>query len=438
MRDDSGGLSSWTYESLLLSYCPRRFTVQVLIANQVTENIICHVADSDNPDNTKHESPESRLFDTLAATPDPSAAGCTSDPIATILNLCRSKYGRHSRPGFANALFAYSFAGEWQLVEKMDPFLLRALKPARQTFPRTPQPSLPPSLSRSELSNATDLGEFFSPQTSKVVYNGLEYVGKRPCEWNRLDDDFAEVENALGLPRPHPNLLPGPHRLVTVSPTDDRVCGFLIPYYPNGDLYQWSRKNSSQGRLNDSVLREWAIMLASAMEFLLGCGEWHGDLKPDNIFVGEKGDLVLADRTRTFATIAFASPELLDDQIVTWDGVGQVRYQAREKKRTRPYLGLPANWPLEAKEKSEVYAYGVLLLVLVRKMSLRDVYRKAQEAGSGYPDWSVTREEAASFPILAEVIKLCLRSKPTDRPTFTAILHKLSNSTELRLPETYP
>ena len=164
------------------------------------------------------------------------------------------------------------------------------------------------------------------------------------------------------------------------------------------------------------------------MEFLLRCGEWHGDLKPDNIFVAEKGELVLADRTRTLATIAFASPELLDDQIVTWDGTGQLRYQAREKKRTRLYLGLPADWPLQAKEKSEVYAYGVLLLVLLRKMSLRDVYRKAQEAGSGYPDWSVTMDEGASFPIIAEVIKLCLRSKPIERPTFTAILHRLSDT----------
>ena len=392
------------------------------------ENIICHVADNDDPNDTKCESPESRLFDTLATTPDPSAAGRTSEPIATILNLCRSKYGRQARPSFANALFAYSFAGEWQLVEKIDPLLLHALKPAKQTFSRIPPSSLPSRLPRSELSNTTDLGDFFSPQTSKIVYNGLEYVGKHPCDWNRLDDDFAEVENALSLPRPHPNILPGPHRLVTVSPTDDRVCGFLIPYYPNGDLYQWSRKLSSQGRLGESVLREWAVTLASAMQFLLRCGEWHGDLKPDNIFVAEKGELVLADRTRTFATIAFASPELLDDQIVTWDGTGQLRYQAREKKRTRLYLGLPADWPLQAKEKSEVYAYGVLLLVLLRKMSLRDVYRKAQEAGSGYPDWSVTMDEGASFPIIAEVIKLCLRSKPTERATFTAILHRLSDT----------
>ncbi|KAL9010851.1 MAG: hypothetical protein Q9173_004251 [Seirophora scorigena] len=393
------------------------------------ENIICDVADDDDLSNTKHESPESRLFDTLAAAPDPSAAARTSEPVQTILSLCRSKYGPQSRPCFANALFAHNTAGEWQLVEGMDPLLLRALRPAPQTFPRTTQSSLPPSIPRSELSNAADLGDFFSPQTSKVVYNGLEYVGKHPRDWNRLDADFAEVENALNLPRPHPNIMAGPQHLVTASPTDDRVCGFLVVYYPNGDLYQWSRKFSSQGRLSESLLREWAIAIASAMEFLLECGEWHGDLKPDNVFVGEEGDLVLADRTRTFATIAFASPELLDDQIVTRNEAGQVQYQARETKRTRQYLGLPVQWPLEAKEKSEVYAYGVLFLVLVRQMSLSDVYRKAQEAGSGYLDWSVMREEAASLPILAEIVELCVQSKPQVRPTFTAILYKLRNIT---------
>ncbi|KAL8730314.1 MAG: hypothetical protein Q9166_004149 [cf. Caloplaca sp. 2 TL-2023] len=387
------------------------------------ENIICHVAD------TKHESPESRLFDTLASAPNPSVVARTIRPINIILDLCRNKYGPQSRPAFANAIFAHNVAGEWQLVEQMDPLLLRQLKPETQTWPRIPQANLPPTISRSELSNAADLGEFFSPQTSKVMYDGLVYVGKHPRDCNRLDDDFAEVENALSLPRQHPNLIPGPHRLVTVSPTDNRVCGFLIPYYSNGDLYQWSRKLSSQGPIHNSILREWAIALASAMEFLLEYGEWHGDLKPDNIFVGDKGDLLLADRTRTFATIAFASPELLDDQIVTRDGRGQLQYQARDKKRKRQYLGLPAQWPLEAKEKSEVYAYGVLLLVLIRKMSLWDVYRKAQEVGSDYLDWSITVEEAASYPVLAEVIQLCLRSKATERPTFTAILHRLSNST---------
>ncbi|KAL9016295.1 MAG: hypothetical protein Q9185_006355 [Variospora sp. 1 TL-2023] len=389
------------------------------------ENIICHVADNANLRNTKHESLESRLFDTLAASPDPSAAARTSEPIQTILGLCRSKYGRDARPCFANALFAHDAAGEWQLCERMDPLLLRALRPAPQTFPGTTQSSLPSSIPRSAVSNAADLGEFFSPQTSKVVYNGLAYVGKHPRDWNRLDADFAEVQNALNLPRPHPNLLPAPQHLVTASPTDGRVCGFLLAYYPNGDLYQWSRKLSSQGRLSESILHEWAVAIASAMQFLLECGEWHGDLKPDNIFVGEEGDLVLADRTRSFATIAFASPELLDDQIVMLNEVGRVQYQARGAKRARQYLGLPAEWPLEAKEKSEVYAYGVLLLVLIRKMSLRDVYRKARDAGSRYLDWSVTREEAACFPTLAVIIEPCVRSKPSDRPTFIAILRKL-------------
>ncbi|KAL8826384.1 MAG: hypothetical protein Q9170_007423 [Blastenia crenularia] len=200
--------SSWTYDSAALSYVPKRVTLQVMIINKVMEKIICHV-----PDNHLL-SPEAQLFDALATAPDPSAAARLTNSVITILTLCRSRYGHQARPTFANALFThYDYtAGKWQLTEKLDPFLLAAFRPASQTFPRTTQSSLPPSIPRSHLSNAVDpsLGDFFSPQTSKVVYQGLHWVGKHPRDWNRADSDFAEVENALNLPRPHLNLLPAP------------------------------------------------------------------------------------------------------------------------------------------------------------------------------------------------------------------------------------
>lgn len=394
--------------------------LQVMIVNHVTENIICHVGDN------HHTTAEARLFDTLAAASDPSAVASASQAINTILDLCRSRYGQHARPAFANAVFALHSAGEWQLAEKMDPLLLAALRPAPQTFPRIKQSSLPPSIPRSQLANAAVLGDFFSPQTSAIVYQGLQYVGKHPRDCDRLNADFAEVENALTLPRQHPNLIPPPQYLVTVSSSDHRICGFLILYYPNGDLYQWSRKLAYQGRRSESLVHEWALAIASAMEFLLSCGEWHGDLKPDNILVGEAGNLVVADRTRNYATIAFASPELLDDQIVTWNEEGQLHYEARQVKRARQYLGLPVQWPLDAKEKSEVYAFGVLLLVLIRAMSPSDVYCKAREAGSQCLDWSVTLEEETSFPKLAKVIKCCIQQNPSERPDFTTLLYRLS------------
>ncbi|KAL8800748.1 MAG: hypothetical protein Q9182_004953 [Xanthomendoza sp. 2 TL-2023] len=333
------GEVSWTYDSVLLGHAPKRITLQVLIVNHVMENIICHVGDN-HPTTA-----EARLFDALAAAP--SALACVSQAINTILTLCRNPRPRRSL-GQSNPACRLTF---------LDPSL--------------PTPPF----------EATS-----SHRRPAVVYQGLQYVGKHPRDCNRLDADFAEVENALNLPRPHPNLLPPPQYLVTVSSSDHRVCGFLILYYPKGELYQWSRKLASQGRWSESHLREWALATASAMEFLVKCGEWHGDLKPDNIFVGEAGNLVLADRTRDFATIAFASPELLDDHIVTWNEEGQLQYEPREAKRARQYLGLPVQWPLDAKEKSEVYAFGILLLVLIRNMSPSDVYCKAQEAGSQCPD----------------------------------------------------
>ena len=95
-------------------------------------------------------------------------------------------------------------------------------------------------------------------------------------------------------------------------------------------------------------------------------------------------------------------------------------------KRPRQDLGLPVQWPLDAKGKSEVYAFRVLLLGLKRNMSLSDVYCKAREVGSQYPDWSVTLEEEASFPKFAEVVICCIQQNPFNRPNFTTILYKLS------------
>ena len=231
-----------------------------------------------------------------------------ADIISSALQLCRSHYG-HSLPVFASTIMIRNNSdGELLVWEQMCPAVLAKLSSVAALL-RGFVDNIP-LVSRTSLSPILSPGFFFCPNTRLVDYKGRQFVAKGPIYSCRVEDDFLEVKNLLQLRRGHPHIIPPPAAFITVSDADQRVCGFLSPFFEKGNLDIYCAKLRDSGDLTEIKLLRWFHQLVDAVGFLIDQNTWHGDLKPDNILVDSNEDIVLIDFTRKFTTYATASPEV--------------------------------------------------------------------------------------------------------------------------------
>lgn len=240
-------------------------------------------------------------------------------------------------------------------------------------------------------------GTFFLPQTRPVSRGGETFVAKGPASAARVMDDLREAVNLCSLPAdpPHPHLLPPPVALVSLSRDDDRICGFLIVLYENGNLDAYARKLRCAGELTPDVLRAWFRHLVSAAKFLQDAGTWHGDIKFDNIVVDSSGGLVLIDLASKYTTSSIASPECM------------------RAARERGSLQVPADWPVEAIEKSEVYSIGRTMFVS-EGIPMQDIYRNPWDPRASRTAFTDSSHTPAD---LRDLILACVAEDPEQRPS---------------------
>ena len=149
-------------------------------------------------------------------------------------------------------------------------------------------------------------------QTKPVWFQGDLYVAKGPASAESAREGLSEVFNLLSLPTRHPNVIPPPTALITLSEDDKRICGYMFPFYKNGNLDLYARKKGTRDQSLDQTLRTWCKQLVSAVSSLVEFNTYHGDIKPDNILVSDLNELILIDVTRSSTTMAIASPEVQD------------------------------------------------------------------------------------------------------------------------------
>ena len=224
-----------------------------------------------------------------------------------VLELCRQQYGKGS-PLLGNSLYLRDDSGKPQLVEAMDPALELVLRTASESF--GDELNLLPLVSRLKLQDAVVEDGSFMAQTKPVWFQGKLYVAKCPASAERAREDLSEVTNLLSLPTRHPNVIPPPTALITLSEDDKRICGYMFPLYKNGDLDLYARKKGTRDQSFDQTLRTWYKQLVSAVSSLIDSNPYHGDIKPDNILISDSNELILIDFTRSFTTMAIASPEV--------------------------------------------------------------------------------------------------------------------------------
>ncbi|KAL1883754.1 hypothetical protein Plec18167_002762 [Paecilomyces lecythidis] len=345
---------------------------------------------------------ENRLVELHAEKPETESATFERDQIIEqIMSLCRNKYGRGAPP-FGSVIYALTSNGIFQVRAMPDHRLVQALRNPTETF--GDDLPLPPLVSRTKLLPVSGTGQFLLSQTRLVEYNGKLYIAKGPLYPHRALLDLSEVKNLLALPTRHPNVIGPPAALITLGETDDRVCGFLTTYHCNGNVEFYARKLREQGKLSPKLLFKWALQLVDAVAFLARHNTFHGDLKPDNIVVTDKEDIVLIDFTRLFTTFVTASPE--------------VRKLCAGSGGTK--LGIPAHWPMESVLPSEVYSIGRTLYLLCEGFKMAEVYHEMGWTRDA-PFPTEFAPGSPTPPELQKIISLCVAQEPSQRPSLDAL-----------------
>lgn len=398
----SSKITSWTFVSAFYEPHIFRVTLHIEIEKCNYTNVIVEP----HPESRRADYLENRLVELHAEEPETDFATFEREQIIEqIVCLCRIKYGR-SAPPFGSVIYALTLDGIFQVREMPDHRLIPALRNPTETFGN--DLPLPPLVPRSKLRPVAGIGEFLLSQTRLVEYNGRFHIAKGPLYPHRALLDLSEVRNLIALPARHPNVMGPPTALITLGKTDDRVCGFLTTYHPNGNVEFYARKLREQGKLSPKLLFKWALQLVDAVAFLARHKTFHGDLKPDNIVVTDKEDIVLIDFTRLFTTFVTASPE--------------IRKLCAGSGGTK--LGIPAHWPMESVLPSEVYSIGRTLYLLCEGVEMAQIYREMgwtqdapflTEFGPGSP----------TPPELQKIISLCVSREPSQRPSLGALAKML-------------
>ncbi|CAH0022779.1 unnamed protein product [Clonostachys rhizophaga] len=336
----------------------------------------------------------------LRRTQQPTSDARASEMLLlAVLGSCHERY-KHELPEFGNNLCLTNVDddGHPTIIEEADPAIVEVLPTADVLFGKKEIPLhiIPKSKLRVQAINGT----FFLPQTRPVLYDGETFVAKGPASATRVLDDLREAVSlvSLQMANTHPHILPPPVALVGLSDDDKRICGFLIPFYKNGNLGSYARQLRGVGELTPFILQAWFRQLVSATKFLVDAGTWHGDIKPDNIVVESSGAIILIDLAGKYTTTSIASPE-------------------------RGSLEVPVDWPLASIEKSEVYSIGRTMYFVSEGIAMETIYNNPETPQASQTSFS----DATSTPAqLKDLILSCVNEDPTQRPSLSDLASRLT------------
>ncbi|XP_022884283.1 probable inactive receptor kinase At5g67200 [Olea europaea var. sylvestris] len=220
---------------------------------------------------------------------------------------------------------------------------------------------------------------------------------------------FEQQMEAVGVLR-HPNLIP---IRAYFQAKQERL--IIFDYQPNGSLFNLihgSRSDRAKPLHWTSCLKI-AEDVAQGLAYINQASKFvHGNLKSTNVLLGSDFEACVTDYC--LANLADISSD--DDP----DSAGYKAPEIRESSR-------------QATTKSDVYAFGILLLEL---LTGKPPAQHPFLAPSDMPDWvramrEDDTEEDARLRMLVEVASICSLTLPEQRPTMWQVLKMITNIKEI-------
>lgn len=161
------------------------------------------------------------------------------------------------------------------------------LRTLKQMWQDIPKENWPPTLMLNELSLVQQPHDTIALVHIPKLGDSATYIFKSLTSEVRYL--YHEIKMLLSMP-PHDNVVSRPLHLVTKTCKFGRkvgVCGFIMPYYPIGNLHHFIQcRQSSATMLGDRF--RWAKQVTMALIHIQNSPmRYYADLKPDNIIMRE-------------------------------------------------------------------------------------------------------------------------------------------------------
>ncbi|KAL2499653.1 putative inactive receptor kinase [Abeliophyllum distichum] len=220
---------------------------------------------------------------------------------------------------------------------------------------------------------------------------------------------FEQQMEAIGVLR-HPNLVP---IRAYFQAKQERL--IIFDYQPNGSLFNLihGSRSTRAKPLHWTSCLKIAEDVAQGLAYIHQASKFvHGNLKSTNVLLGSDFEACVTDYC--LAILAETSPD---------DDPNSAGYKAPEVRKS----------PRRATTKSDVYAFGILLLEL---LTGKPPAQHPFLAPPDMPDWVRAMREDDSeddtrLRMLVEVASICSLTSPEQRPTMWQVLKMITNIKEI-------
>lgn len=229
---------------------------------------------------------------------------------------------------------------------------------------------------------------------------------------------------------------PGVISVYSIHDVDQDVY-YTMPYLDGQSLKDllkavWDKKSVTSKRKKQTSISSFVSIfydICQTIEYVHSKGVLHRDLKPDNIFIGKFGEVVILDWGVAFDTSLDENKLVqdmddldIDEEGVTIPGklVGTLDYMAPERLSGSP-----------ATQQTDIYALGVMLYQMLT-LSFPFPRREKNTFRKKVPsEVFIPPEEMAPFrdipPLLSKIVAKCIANDVTKRySSITALLKDLS------------